>query len=182
VLRPLVPRDARELLDVIAASRAELGAYMNWPREMVSIEHARRFVALGRDGWLAERTARFGMFERASGALVGSVEIEGIDTRRRQAELGYWVRTDHAGLGVATEAARSALLYAFQTLALHKVRADVAVGNHSSARVLEKLGFMLEGTLREDRLIGGTFCDHWRHGLLSREFNERYGLPEAAST
>jgi RimJ/RimL family protein N-acetyltransferase len=179
VLRSLVPRDARELLDVVVSSRRELGQFMSWPREMVSIEQSRRFVSIGREGWMADRTARFGLFERDGSALVGSIELDGIDVRRSQAELGYWIRSDRARRGYATEAGRAILLYAYQTLGLHKVRADVAVGNHGSARVLEKLGFAREGTLREDRPIGGTFFDHWRFGLLAREFNERYGLPAA---
>ena len=62
------------------------------------------------------------------------------------------------------------LRYAFETLRLHKVRADVAVGNVASARVLEKLGFQREGLLREDRPVGGAFVDHWRYGLLTQEF------------
>jgi RimJ/RimL family protein N-acetyltransferase len=62
------------------------------------------------------------------------------------------------------------LRYAFESLRMHKVRADVAVGNGASARVLEKLGFVREGTLREDRPVGNVFVDHWRYGLLAREF------------
>ena len=56
-------------------------------------------------------------------------------------------------------------------LAANTLRApDVAVGNGASARVLEKLGFVREGTLREDRPVGNVFVDHWRYGLLAREF------------
>lgn len=165
----MVPQEARELLAVVVSSRVELGQFMGWPREMSDIEQARRFVRLGREAWLVERTVRLGVFERESGALVGNVELDSIDLRRAQAELGYWVRTDRARRGYATEAARAMLRYAFETLRLHKVRADVAVGNHGSARVLEKMGFAREGTLREDRPIGGVFIDHWRYGLLARE-------------
>jgi RimJ/RimL family protein N-acetyltransferase len=172
--RPLVPGDARELLAVVAASRAQLGRFMTWPRELLELDHARRFVRLGREGWTAERTVRLGLFERASGDLLGSIELDGVDLRRSQAELGYWVRTDRQGLGYATEAAFFTLRYAFETLRLHKVRADVAVGNMASARVLEKLGFQREGTLREDRTVGGTFTDHWRYGILGREFLEAF--------
>jgi RimJ/RimL family protein N-acetyltransferase len=176
-LRALVPRDARELLAIVVASRPELGRFMNWPREMVALDQARRFVVLGREGWLAERTARFGMFERETGDLVGSIELDGIDLRRNQAELGYWVRSDRCNRGYASEAGRALLLYGFQALGLHKVRADVAVGNGPSARVLEKLGFAREGTLREDRPVGGLYLDHWRYGLLAREFAERFAPP-----
>lgn len=169
-LRPLVMQEARELLLVVMASRDSLGRYMSWPREMVELDHARRFVKMGREQWMAGRTVRLGVFERESGALVGNVELDGVDSRRRQAELGYWVRADREGRGYAGEAARSMLRYAFETLRMHKVRADVAVGNAASARVLEKLGFAREGTLREDRPVGSVFVDHWRYGLLSREF------------
>lgn len=170
-LRPLATKDARELLMIVARSRAELGRFMTWPREMTELEHARRFIALGREGWLTERTSRFAMVERATGELLGTVELDAVDFRRSQAELGYWIRTDRAGHGYTTEAARAVLFYAFGTLSLHKVRADVAVGNTPSARVLDKLGFSLEGTLREDRPIGGVFTDHWRYGLLARDFS-----------
>ena len=169
-LRPLVMQEARELLSVVVASRETLGRYMSWPREMVELDHARRFVKVGREQWMAGRTMRLGVFERESGALVGNVELDGVDLRRRQAELGYWVRGDRENLGYAAEAARSMVRYAFETLRLHKVRADVAVGNAASARVLEKLGFVREGTLREDRPVGHVFVDHWRYGLLAQEF------------
>lgn len=169
-LRFLTMNEARELLAVVAASRPELGRFMSWPRELHELEHARRFVRFGRDGWLAGRTVRMGMFERASGILVGSVELDGIDLRRSQAELGYWVRTDRSSVGYATEGGRVLVRYGFETLKLHKIRADVAVGNDASARVLEKLGFHREGMLREDRPVGGVFTDHWRYGLLAREF------------
>ncbi len=169
-LRPLVMGDAKELLSLVASSRGELGRYMSWPRELFDLEHARRFVKIGRDGWTAERTVRLGVFERDTGELVGNAELDGVDLRRSHAELGYWVRTDRARRGYATEAARAMVAYAFATLRVHKVKADVAVGNHGSARVLEKLGFTLEGTLREERKVGGVFVDHWRYGLLSREY------------
>lgn len=169
-LRPLVMNEARELLAVVSASRADLGRFMSWPREMYDIDHARHFVRVGREAWLQARTVRLGVFERESGVLIGSAELDAIDLRRSQAELGYWVRTDRCRRGYATEAAMSMLRYAFETLRLHKVRADVAVGNYGSARVLDKLGFTREGTLREDRAIGGVFTDHWRYGLLEQEF------------
>lgn len=169
-LRPLVMNEARELLALVSSSRAELGRFMSWPREMFEMDQARNFVRIGREAWLQGRTVRLGVFERETGALAGSVELDSIDTRRSQAELGYWVRADRCRKGYATEAALPMLRYAFETLRLHKVRADVAVGNHGSARVLEKLGFSREGTLREDRPIGGIYTDHWRFGLLSTEF------------
>ncbi|GGZ89927.1 hypothetical protein AUW26_26610 [Streptomyces sp. CC71] len=42
--------------------------------------------------------------------------------------------------------------------------------SRSSARVLEKLGFALEGTLREDCVVNGDVSDSWVYGLLGREW------------
>lgn len=156
---------------VVTASRDELGKYMSWPRDMKELEHARRFIRIGREAWLSERTVRLGIFERQTGTLLGNVELDNVNLRRGQAELGYWVRSDCTRRGIASEAARPMLAYAFETLGLHKVRADVAVGNFASARVLEKLGFSREGTLREDRPIGSEWVDHWRYGMLEREYS-----------
>ncbi len=169
-LRLLHARDARDLLSVVSASRGELGRYMSWPREMLTVEQAKRFIAIGREGWETERTVRLGIFERSGDSLIGSIELDGIDLRRSQAELGYWIRSDRTHRGLATEAARWMLHYGYDMVGLHKIRADVAVGNASSARVLQKIGFRLEGTLREDRPVGGSFVDHWRYGMLRNEW------------
>ena len=54
------------------------------------------------------------------------------------------------GRGHATQAARALLGWGFASLDLHRVQAEADTRNAASARVLEKLGFVLEGTLRED--------------------------------
>ncbi len=58
----------------------------------------------------------------------------------------------------------------FDTLDLNRVRADVDTRNRASARVLEKLGFVREGTLREDCIVDGDVSDSWVYGLLRREW------------
>jgi len=50
------------------------------------------------------------------------------------------------------------------------VQAEADTRNAASARVLEKLGFVLEGTLREDCVVNGEVSDSWVYGLLRREW------------
>jgi RimJ/RimL family protein N-acetyltransferase len=57
------------------------------------------------------------------------------------------------------EAARALLRWAFDALDLNRVQAETDIRNVASARVLEKLGFVCEGTLREDRVVNGEVSD-----------------------
>jgi RimJ/RimL family protein N-acetyltransferase len=84
--------------------------------------------------------------------------------------LGYCLGEATWGHGYATEAARALLQWAFDTLDLNRVQAQTDTRNLASARVLEKLGFVREGTLREDCVVNGDVSDSWVFGLLRREW------------
>jgi len=62
------------------------------------------------------------------------------------------------------------LRWAFATLDLNRVQAETDTRNAASARVLEKLGFVREGTLREDCVVNGEVSDSWVYGLIRREW------------
>ncbi|MEV6288644.1 GNAT family protein [Kribbella sp. NPDC051770] len=88
----------------------------------------------------------------------------------RSASLGYCYTESSWGHGYATEAAGAVLAWAFDTLDLNRVQAEADTRNVGSARVLEKLGFVREGTLREDCIVNGDVSDSWVYGLLRREW------------
>lgn len=100
--------------------------------------------------------------ETATGDVVGSVAL-GIDSRaHRRVELGYILRRDAWGRGLATEAARLAVDFAFDKLGANRVWAVCDPDNPASVRVLQKLGMKEEGHLRDDLLVHGL----WRDSLL----------------
>lgn len=88
----------------------------------------------------------------------------------RSASLGYCYDAEAWGHGFATEAGRALLRWAFDTLDLNRVQAETDTRNVASARVLEKLGFVREGTLREDCVVNGDVSDSWVFGLLRRDW------------
>jgi RimJ/RimL family protein N-acetyltransferase len=65
-----------------------------------------------------------------------------------RAEIGYSLDPKFQGQGLASEALRLALAHAFDTLRYRRVEADVDPRNVPSCRLLERLGFRLEGLLR----------------------------------
>lgn len=86
-------------------------------------------------------------------------------------EMGYWVSSLHAGKGVATEMASALIRVAFEVDGLKRMDIQVGVGNDASAAVARKLGFTLEGTLRQrPRPDGGPPEDTWLFSLLASEY------------
>jgi ribosomal-protein-alanine N-acetyltransferase len=84
--------------------------------------------------------------------------------------MGYCLDEPAWGRGYATEAGRAVLQWAFDTLDLNRVQAEVDTRNAPSARVLEKLRFVREGTLREDCVVNDVVSDSWVYGLLRRDW------------
>ena len=80
------------------------------------------------------------------------------------------MHSDHTGQKIATEAAARVLQVGFEEVGMHRITLRIAVGNRSSERVAEKLGFVKEGLLRKEVLVRGIWLDHTLWGMLDEEF------------
>jgi len=133
-------------------------------------ERAERFIAACRQMAEEGTGARLAVERAAGGALIGWCALNRWNPDHRSASLGYCLDDAAWGQGYATEAAFALLQWAFDTLDLNRVQAEADTRNAASARVLEKLNFMREGTLREDCIVNGEVSDSWVYGLLRREW------------
>ncbi|WP_342643374.1 GNAT family N-acetyltransferase [Rhodoligotrophos ferricapiens] len=79
--------------------------------------------------------------------LIGVVGIERKHTNG-EPELGYWLGAGYRGRGFATEAAKAAIRYAFQTCGHPAIAASCRLTNIASRRVIEKCGFSYAGLIR----------------------------------
>jgi len=169
-LRPFVEADAADLFAL--QSNAYVLRYWDAP-PWSDPQRAERFVEACRQ-MAEEGTAVRVAVERAEdGAFIGWCSLHHWDADHRRASLGYCFTDAAWGRGYATEAAGALLGWAFDTLGLRRVQAETDTRNVASARVLEKLGFVREGTLREDCMVDGEVSDSWVYGLLRREWEGR---------
>ncbi|WP_404352779.1 GNAT family N-acetyltransferase [Phycicoccus jejuensis] len=113
--------------------------------------------------------ARLVVERRSDGSFVGWCALTQYDAGYRSAVITYVLRQDAWGQGLATEAGSALLGWAFATLDLNRVQGEADTRNPASRRVLEKLGFVHEGTLREDCVVDGEVSDTWVLGLLRRD-------------
>ena len=91
------------------------------------------------------------------------------DVYRKSAEIGYWIGEPFWGKGITTKALSLATQYAFETLELERLFANIFEGNEASKKVLEKCGFQLEGIGRKAVFKNNRFLDEWRYGKLKGE-------------
>jgi [ribosomal protein S5]-alanine N-acetyltransferase len=131
---------------------------------------AEGFITACRQMAEAGTGVRLAMDRASGGAFLGWCSLTRWNPDYRSAALGYCLGEAAWGHGYATEAARALLQWAFDTLDLNRVQAETDTRNAASARVLEKLGFVREGMLREDCIVNGEVSDSWVYGLLERDW------------
>jgi RimJ/RimL family protein N-acetyltransferase len=118
-----------------------------------------------------------GVVERDADALVGIVRLSVIDPVQRGADMGYGLRTDRCGRGLATDAARLVVDFGFGALGLHRIWALCDPRNIGSRRVMEKVGMRCEGRHRDHVLAHGEWRDSLVFAVLEDEWRVAGGSP-----
>ncbi len=88
----------------------------------------------------------------------------------QQAELGFLFSTKFQGKGYAKESTLALLDYIFKEQHYHKAVATVTEGNQASVNLLQKIGFQLEGTIRDNFKLHGKWYNDLKLGLLRDEY------------
>ena len=104
---------------------------------------------------------------KTDGQGLGFIGINAEWIPYRQAEIGYALLSECFGQGYASEALGVLSTYLFQECEFHKLKALVVEGNQASRRVLEKKGFELEGTLRDNYQLRGEWTNSWIFGRIN---------------
>jgi RimJ/RimL family protein N-acetyltransferase len=108
---------------------------------------------------------------RSDFTLVGTIALHNLDWRNRSSELGLFLGPRTLwGKGYGTEALRLFAAFAFGELNLHRLWLRVYDDNARARRCYEKVGFRLEGQLRQDRFHDGRYHDSVVMGLLRDEW------------
>ena len=102
--------------------------------------------------------------------LIGTVSLFAINRPQFRGEVGYALASDHWGHGYATEGLRLAIDFAFASIGLTRLEADVDPRNAPSCRVVERVGFQREGLLRQRWHVAGEVTDSVIYGLLREDY------------
>ena len=169
-IRPFGLDDAEALLGLRIKNRSFLIPFE--PQREVNIytlTAQRRQIESDEEGFETGRRYAFGIY--LGDLMVGRVSLDNVIRGAWQnATLGYFVDQEHNGRGIATEAVRAAVAWGFDEAHLHRVQAGVMPRNVRSIRVLEKVGFRLEGISPRYLQINGVWEDHKLYAITVEEW------------
>ncbi|UDL03585.1 GNAT family N-acetyltransferase [Marinobacter sp. CA1] len=164
-LEALNPDHTLELYRLTEANREHLREWLPWLDSIRSSRDTRAFI----DATMAESAAHgaphFAI--RSDGRLCGVAGFHALDTQNRTGSLGYWLDRQHGGRGIITAAVAELVQLGFGECRLNRIEISCAVGNPRSRAIPERLGFTLEGVLRQCEWLYSHYVDHAVYAMLA---------------
>lgn len=137
---------------------------------MSDIAQARELVADIQEGFRTRRLFQWGVVRLEDDRVIGTCTLFAINESQGRAEVGYALGHEFWGHGYMKEALTALVDFAFGTLGMRRLEADVDPRNAGSLHAVERLGFRREGILRERWMVNGELQDSVVLGLLSHEW------------
>ncbi|HEY9433560.1 MAG TPA: GNAT family protein [Blastocatellia bacterium] len=178
VLREIVQADAEDLFHIF--SDEETMRYWSC-LPYKSVDQAHRLIEGLAKAPLAGVGINWAITLRGDERLVGKCGYNEWRKAHRRGDISYIVAREQRGKGVVSEALGAMLDYGFDHMNLHSVEAGVTPGNEASTRMLQRLGFRLEGHLRENFLTDRGFVDSLIYSLLRSDWESARGAAKNAS-
>ncbi len=143
-LRPIAADDADAIFD--SCHGGDMARFIPGFPDPYERDDAAAFAARAVERWRAAEAYAFAIVAGGSDHLVGVIELRAPEDGA--ADVGYWVRDDARGRGIATRALRLVSEWAIRELGVERLWLTAAPDNVASQRVAEKVGFQREGVLR----------------------------------
>lgn len=173
VLRELTDDDVPALFEIF--SHPEVMRYWSYP-PLKSTAQAQALLERIRESFRKQDLFQWGIALKNENRIIGTCTLLEYDAQNRRAEIGYVLARAYWGKGLMHQALTALVDFAFTTLTLNRIEADVDPRNAASLRLLERLGFQREGLLRERWIVGDEIQDSVLLGLLRREWTGRRTL------
>jgi ribosomal-protein-serine acetyltransferase len=163
-IRPFIEADADALFDQVDRNRPHLREWLVWVDDTRGVGEIRDFIGQSMEQFARDDGYQAGIFVKDR--LAGAIGLHYVNRHNLSTEIGYWLAKGYNGQGIMTAAVRAVTSHAFTTWNLNRVEIRAAAGNHRSRAIAERLGFTLEGVLRQAHNIYGELHDLAIYGML----------------
>ena len=157
LIRPYTAADIDKQIEAVRESVATVGRWLAWCTPDYSAQQAADWFASCAEAMAEGDAFTFGLFDKASQQLVGSICINQLKPDMQIGNIGYWVRESRQGLGYAREAVQAITRFGFETLKLLRLEIVAALDNLPSNRVALRCGGRLEHVDKQGILLGSGY-------------------------
>ena len=162
--------DAGEMFIVIDKDRAHLSKWLAWVNKTISPKNTEENIKKRIEEFNIKKSASFYIYYENK--CIGSVGFISLDNINKEGEIGYWISSSFEGKGLMTLSVEASIKYGFEELDLNRIVIKCSSENMRSYAIPKRLSFILEGTLRQDRIENGAYSDTLVFGLLKSEWNK----------
>ena len=167
LLREMVATDAEDVF--VFRSDPEVQKYNSEPLQ--EIAQAAAFIEQIRQWYADQQEVIWGATLIGEDKVIGSFSLFDWQRYHNRAQIGYDLARRYWGQGIGSEAVRALLRFGFERMKLHRIEAYTIIDNHASVRMLQKLGFQLEGVRRQYSWEeDGAYHGSGVFGLLRHEY------------
>lgn len=167
-LEPLDTGHTAALWHCISEHKLHLQQWIDWVGHCRSESDVAAYIQQTQDE--AYRQEGLTMVVRFGASFAGIVSLQHWNRDLNIAELGFWIAASEQGKGLMQQAIRQLLSFGFKELRLQKIEAACAATNTRALRLLQYIGFSVEGVLRRAILSKGLLTDKVILGLLKEEY------------
>lgn len=155
-LRRMKPSDAKDMYEY--AKRSDVTEYLLWEPH-VCLEQTQDYLHFLQTRYRTGDFYDWAVIDKAQNKMIGTCGFANLDFPNNKAEIGYVLNPAFWGQGIAAEAVRVVMEFAFMELNVHRVEARYIAGNERSRRVMEKCGMKFEGIAKSSMYIKGQYRD-----------------------
>lgn len=166
LLRRLQPGDA----DALFAIKSNFEVTKHYGQEAKTLEETRVWMENLHKGYAERQDIAWCVTRKDDDTLIGVITLWNLDPGYHHGEIGYELNPADERQGIMTEALSAVLAFAFNDLGLHRLEATPFADNPASVVLLARLGFTLEGTLRQRYFFRDHYKDQHYYGLLKDDW------------
>jgi len=157
--RQYIDEDVAALHATIETSREHLQRWLPGFDSERSLDDIRESIRRSQAQWVLRESFSMGLF-LLNGTQIGDLRLRPTNWQIPAFDIAYWLRPDAIGHGYAAEAVRLLTNFAFERLQARRLAISCDPANARSASVAQRLGYLLEGRLRNS-VVGpdGQPCD-----------------------
>ncbi|MGE8204403.1 GNAT family N-acetyltransferase [Heyndrickxia sp. NPDC080065] len=151
-IRPCMPGDGKDVYESINHSLNDLKTWLAFAHKDQNLDDVESGIRNSYAEFIKRQDFRLHIYRKSDNKFIGSTGLHRINWETKVFEIGYWIDSRYTKNGYITEAVEGLTSFAFKQFKAERIEIRCDPKNTNSRRVAERLGFTLDGILRNNTM------------------------------